>query len=253
MQGPVPEVVPDGGPAQIRHHGFLGVRGQAQQPLQDPGAHGHGTVEDPGPGSFPQRLLPGGRDLVFILSSFIIVLSKVNDSGDPRLTTRSGPGSDLREPVTPKEGLQFELPHGEPPAQILPAPFPLLITDHGHELILLADYGGVLDQPVYFLLPLLLHSGGPPRILIESLPSCRPDLVSIPSSITIVIAGVLAYEINVVFIIVILIVFIEKRPSIPVLIPMERSPRGKRAVFFVGAASLVVIGFHVVFQLSLKL
>ena len=234
----MPEVVPDGGPAQIRHHGLLGVVGQAQQPLQDPGAHGHGTGEDPGPGSFPQRLLPGGRDLVFILSSFIIVLNKVNDSGDPRLTTRWGPGSDLREPVTPKEGLQFQPPHGEPPAQILPAPFPLLITDHGHDLILLADYGGVSGQQhIHPLLPLLL---------IESLPSCRPDLVSIPSSITIVIAGVLAYEINVVFIIVILIVFIEKRPSIPILAPLRRS-LGTRAVFF------VVIGLHVVFQLSLKL
>jgi hypothetical protein len=247
MQGPVPEVVPDGGPAQIRHHGLLGEEGQAQQPLQDPGAHRHGTVEDPGPGSFPQRLLPGGRDLVFILSSFIIVFSKVNDCGDLRLTTRSGPGSDLLEPVTFKEGLQLELPHDEPPAQILHAPFPLLITDQGHDLILLADYVGVLGQHVHPLLPRLLHSGGgPPRILIESLPSCGPDLVSIPSSITIVIAGVLAYEINVVFIIVILIVFIEKRPSIPILAPLRRSP-GTRAVFF------VVIGLHVVFQLSLKL
>ena len=176
--------------------------------------------------------------MVSIPSSFIIVLSKVNDSGDPRLTTRSGPGSDLLEPVTPKEGLQLELPHDEPPAQILPAPFPFLITDHGHDLILLADYGGVSGQQhIHPLLPLLL---------IESLPSCRPDLVSIPSSITIVIAGVLAYEINVVFIIVILIVFIEKRPSIPILAPLRRS-LGTRAVFF------VVIGLHVVFQLSLKL
>jgi hypothetical protein len=234
----VPEVVPDFGPAQIRHHGPLGVEGQAQQPLQDPGAHGHGTGEDTGPGSFPQRLLPGGRDLVFILSSFIIVFSKVNDCGDLRLTTRSGPGSDLLEPVTFKEGLQLELPHDEPPAQILPAPFPFLITDHGHDLILLADYGGVSGQQ--YIHPLL------PLLLIESLPSCRPDLVSIPSSITIVIAGVMAYEINVVFIIVILIVFIVKRPSIPILAPLRRSP-GTRAVFF------VVIGLHVVFQLSLKL
>ena len=198
----------------------------------------------------PQRLLPGGRDLVFILSSFIIVFIKVNDSGDLRLTTRLGPGSDLLEPVTFKEGLQLELTHdeppGEPPAQILHAPFPLLITDQGHDLILLADYVGVLGQHVHPLLPLLLHSGGRPRILIESLPSCGPDLVSIPSSITIVIAGVLAYEINVVFIIVILIVFIEKRPSIPILAPLRRS-LGTRAVFF------VVIGLHVVFQLSLKL
>jgi hypothetical protein len=148
--------------------------------------------------------------------------------------------------VTPKEGLQFQPPHVEPPAQILRAPFPLLITDQGHDLILLADYVGVLGQHVHPLLPLLLHSGGRPRILIESLPSCGPYLVSIPSSITIVIAGVLAYEINVVFIIVILIVFIVKRPSIPILAPLRRS-LGTRAVFF------VVIGLHVVFQLSLKL
>lgn len=180
---------------------------------------------------------------IIILSSFIFGFNKVNDSGDPRLLffpPGSGPGTELPEPVALQEALQIQPPPSEPPAQLLPVPFPLLITDQGHNLILLADNVGVLGQHIHPLLPLILYSGGPPQTLIESLPSCGPDLVSISISITIVTAGVVAYGIIAVFFIVILLVFIEKRPSIPVLAPLGRSPV-TRAVFF------VAIGLHVVF------
>ena len=56
LQGLVLEVVPKVSPAEIQLHCVLRLNGQAQQPLQDPGAHAHGTGKDPGPGLLQQRL-----------------------------------------------------------------------------------------------------------------------------------------------------------------------------------------------------
>ena len=66
LTGLVPEVVPKVSPAEIHLHCDFRLGGQAQEPLQHPGAYAHGTGKDPGSGLFQQR--PGadclGRNLI---------------------------------------------------------------------------------------------------------------------------------------------------------------------------------------------
>ena len=56
LPGLVPKVVPKVSPAEIQLHCDFRLGGQAQEPLQHPGAHAHGTGKDPGSGLFPQRI-----------------------------------------------------------------------------------------------------------------------------------------------------------------------------------------------------